>query len=154
MLFMYFLYFNRCKFDEKGSSRNETSDDSTRSFSPKADDDSRDEEQRCEITLAISLAGYLLMAIVCGFGLVEVYVQFRVATRYLKSWRTWVFKDKVHVNATNTSFLRKLSVVFKVLRASLIIMGVTLWPALQFGNLYNITWQYPFAAVCTNTTGR
>jgi len=55
--------------------------------------------------------------------MIEIYMQFRVDRKYLMSWRTWV------------------------IRVTIIVMGVTLWPGLQFKDVYNITFQYPIASV-------
>ncbi|OXA50107.1 transient receptor potential channel pyrexia [Folsomia candida] len=80
-------------------------------------------QTRCDINVTITVAAGILLLINASWTLVEVYMLLRVDVKYLISWRTWV------------------------IRVSIVVMGVTLWPGLFYQNGYNITWQYPIASL-------
>lgn len=98
MIFIYFLYFNRCKFEDKDDETtteettltNHSSQMPVNRFARAEGKNDKNQEQLCEISIPISVAAYLLMTIVGAFGLLEIYMQLRVDTRYIKNWRTWV----------------------------------------------------------------
>jgi hypothetical protein len=118
MIFIYFLYFQLCAFEEQGS---EMVPDSSSTSSPNKNPLKR--KVSCSITVGISVASYLLALFIGVWAVIEVYMQIRVDRRYLRSWRTWV------------------------IRLTIFVMGVTLWPGLQLRDVYNITFQYPIASV-------